>query len=222
MHRSQGCSTAKIQGFLNEFIAIRPQLFPAAPTPLAILLGIWPNPDTEAPTNLRSLYAAGKPFGKLTSLWQSQSTLLARIFSELVPPRGGGLLAKRGLEDGLVRVLVDQRDFYNVYPAFMALGHAFHAVQDFFAHSNYVELMAGLVAKGKRPDGVPVGDSIASYGVTPAEIPLPQSLSDFNFAGLKRVMGQKLFSHSKAVGPRRRGSARRTSARASTRTSIRS
>ena len=91
-------------------------------------------------------------------------------------------------------MLVRERDFYNVYPAFMALGHAFHAVQDFFAHSNYVELMAGPLTKGKHPEGVPVGDSIASYGISPAEIPLPQALRDFNLAGLKRVMGPKLFS----------------------------
>ena len=59
-------------------------------------------------------------------------------------------------------MLSAERDFYRVYPSFMALGHAFHALQDFFAHSNYVELMAGPLTKGRHPDGVPVGDSIAS------------------------------------------------------------
>lgn len=32
----------------------------------------------------------------------------------------------------------------HAYPAWQHLGHAFHGVQDFFAHSNYVELAAGL------------------------------------------------------------------------------
>src|SRR5262249_6221856 len=106
---------------------------------------------------------------------------------------GGGLASNVKIDRGLVRVLAAERDFYRVYPAFMALGHAFHGLQDFFAHSNYVELMAGPLTKGRYPDGVPVGDSIASYGVTPAELPLPVALTDFNLAGLKRIMGPKLF-----------------------------
>jgi len=192
---AKGCPTAKIQGFLQLFATFAPELVPSAPTRFAEILGAWPNPDTEAPTNRLSLYAAGKPFGRLTAFWKFQSTLLAQIFKALVPAKGGGLQAKPGLDDDNVAALVRERDFYNVYPAFMALGHAFHAAQDFFAHSNYVELMAGPLTNGKHPGGVPVGDSIASYRISPEEIPLPQELSDYNVAGLKRIMGPLLFSN---------------------------
>jgi hypothetical protein len=59
--------------------------------------------------------------------------------------------------EGILNQLANDRNFsddittlmqvdneMHAYPAWQHLGHAFHGVQDFFAHSNYVELAAGL------------------------------------------------------------------------------
>ena len=48
---------------------------------------------------------------------------------------------------GLRRKLLILRDSIDAYRAFQDLGHAFHASQDFFAHTNYVELQAPKVKK---------------------------------------------------------------------------
>src|SRR3990170_1521835 len=65
------------------------------------------------------------------------------------------------------------------YRAFQALGHAFHATQDFFAHSNYVELMAGVAVESPIPAGT--------------QVPVPQSRTGFSLKGLKTLMGAEQF-----------------------------
>ena len=83
--------------------------------------------------------------------------------------RPGGLLGKRcfaRLEDqsndktfrdeaAYLRTLLDE---IRAYVGWQALGHAFHLVQDFFAHSNYVELAAGK-AGPPCPDQMPATSS---------------------------------------------------------------
>ena len=61
-----------------------------------------------------------------------------------------------GASDTDVVALKRERNDIDAYLAYQDLGHAFHSTEDFFAHSNYVELMGG----------VNVGDSIAAKGVT--------------------------------------------------------
>ena len=66
------------------------------------------------------------------------------------------------------------------YRGTVELGHALHATQHFFAHANYVELMAG----------VDVGNPIAKS----AQIPVPQSGGAWNLTGLSAVMGKDRYA----------------------------
>jgi hypothetical protein len=71
-------------------------------------------------------------------------------------------------------------DALRAYRAFQGLGHAFHAAQDFFAHSNYVELMGGVAVEQPIKRGT--------------RIPVPQRRTDFGFEGLRQLMGTKRFA----------------------------
>src|SRR6185436_8202198 len=71
-------------------------------------------------------------------------------------------------------------DAIRAYHAYQNLGHALHAAQDFFAHSDYVEVMAGVAIGQPIPAGT--------------LIPLPASFSQFNLAGLQAVMGSQRFA----------------------------
>jgi hypothetical protein len=75
----------------------------------------------------------------------------------------------------------------DAYRAFQGLGHALHAVQDFFAHSNYVELFTGVtpgyaIASVKRPG--------SSAFWRPRDIQLP-SPPQFTLAGLHEFLVQE-------------------------------
>ena len=72
------------------------------------------------------------------------------------------------------------RDALEAYRAFQELGHAFHATQDFFAHTNYVELMAGVAVESPIPAGT--------------QVPVPQSRTGFSLKGLKTLMGAERFT----------------------------
>jgi hypothetical protein len=71
--------------------------------------------------------------------------------------RAGNVFSGSRCFDQLEDMIKDNRDFQDkakylrtlqreiqAYKAWQHLGHAFHTTQDFFAHSNYVELMSGL------------------------------------------------------------------------------
>lgn len=72
------------------------------------------------------------------------------------------------------------RNAIRAYRAHQDLGHAMHTAQDFFAHSDYVELMAGVSVGQPIPPGT--------------VIPLPADFSQFNLAGLQTVMGSARFN----------------------------
>jgi hypothetical protein len=91
------------------------------------------------------------------------------------------------------------------YFAWQHLGHAFHAVQDFFAHSNYVELAAGK-------NGPPCSPTVFKTDLCDSEIttlapdalPLPKAgstasdvnsfLDEFSAAGVGRTLGSTRFA----------------------------
>jgi hypothetical protein len=94
-------------------------------------------------------------------------------------------LCDRNLEDVMgssnshVVQLQRLRNAIRAFHAYQDLGHALHAAQDFFAHSDYVEVMAG----------VGVGEAIPA-GTT---VPLP-AFAEFNLAGLQTLMGDARFN----------------------------
>jgi hypothetical protein len=81
------------------------------------------------------------------------------------------------------------------YYGWQHLGHAFHTTQDFFAHSNYVELMAGK-------SGIPCLATMALCDDSPikeadlqrlqlSDIPTPPNFEQFNETGLRTLLGHK-------------------------------
>lgn len=90
----------------------------------------------------------------------------------------------------------------NAYYAWQHLGHAFHAVQDFFAHSNYVELAAGKNGPPCAPAVLKADlcDSEIS-GLAPGALALPKAASPgpdvasfldaFSAAGVRRSLGPR-------------------------------
>lgn len=91
-----------------------------------------------------------------------------------------------GTENPLVKELEKERDEVRAYLAFQNLGHVFHTTEDFFAHTNYVELMAS----GLGHTTVVPGDSIASItGLQPSQIPVPTNYNDFSLGGIQSLMG---------------------------------
>lgn len=72
------------------------------------------------------------------------------------------------------------RNALRAFHAHQDLGHALHAAQDFFAHSDYVELMAGVAVGVAIPPG--------------AAVLLPADFSQFNLPGLQTLMGAARFN----------------------------
>jgi hypothetical protein len=163
-------------------------------------LAINPNPDPHRTTNPRSLFhyppdpdCQGAGFGLCGYLGPVQEAYLDVIdFVEDAVNRVLGdhfdpfCFCDRDLEDVLgssnshVLRLKRLRNAIRAYHAHQDLGHALHAAQDFFAHTDYVELMAGVgVGQGIPPDTAAL---------------LPTDFSQFNLPGLQTFMGAGRFN----------------------------
>ena len=163
-------------------------------------LAVNPNPDTHRTSNPHSLFhyppdpnCQGNGFGLCGYLGPIQEAYLnvMGIVEDAVTRALGdhfdpSCLCDRNLTQVLGRsnshVVQLQRlkNAIRAYHAHEELGHALHAAQDFFAHTDYVELMAG----------VGVGQAIPA-GIT---IPLPTDFSQFNLSGLQALMGATRFN----------------------------
>ena len=145
-------------------------------------LKAYPSPDPHPPTNDRSVFAPSPPgdCGLCGALG-----FVGRDFPQIVNDVEGaaayGVSASSsfGPRDPLRRKLVRLFQAVRAYRAFSDLGHAFHTTQDFFAHSNYVELMAG----------VPVGRPIPKG----TRIEVPATFDEFSPQGLRRFMGDERY-----------------------------
>jgi hypothetical protein len=74
------------------------------------------------------------------------------------------------------------------------LGHAFHTTQDFFAHSNYVELMGGKDGPPCWPLGLVLEAGPCGTKITNPDadfILVPTEFEQFNESGLRTIMGNK-------------------------------
>jgi hypothetical protein len=158
---------------------------------LLLVLEVNPNPDPHRATNPRSLFHSppdpdcqGIGLGLCGYLGPVQEAYLGVI--GIVNDAVASALGDHNLEQVLgssnshVVRLQRLRNAIRAFQAHQDLGHALHAAQDFFAHSDYVELMAG----------VEVGQAIPPGTV----IPLPTDFSQFNLPGLQTLMGDARFS----------------------------
>jgi hypothetical protein len=162
-------------------------------------LAINPNPDPHRATNPRSLFhyppdpdCQGTGLGLCGYLGPVQEAYLdlmnvvddalARALGNHFDPFclcDRNLTEVLGSSNSHVVRLKRLRNAIRAYSAHQDLGHALHAAQDFFAHSDYVELMAGVGVGQPIPLGTP--------------ILLPADFSQFNLPGLQQVMGPARF-----------------------------
>lgn len=163
-------------------------------------LVVNPNPDTHRATNPKSLFhyppdpncqSTGLGLcGYLGPVQEAYLNLISLVDDSLKSVLGNHFdltcLCDRNLDQVLgssnsyVVRLHRLRNAIRAFRAHQDLGHAMHAAQDFFAHSDYVELMAGVA----------VGQAIPAGAV----IPLPTDFSQFNLAGLQTIMGAARFN----------------------------
>ncbi len=161
------------------------------------ILAFFPNPDPHQPTSSGSLWASPRGGPCEIPILCPAAPKLARHSRSMVgyvedqvswalgKHKGKTLEQTLGKTHYLVLRLQRDRDASRAYRAFQDLGHAFHAAQDFFAHSNYVELMAG----------VPVGTSIATAtSLKPEDVPVPASWDKFTLDGMRELMGDQRFA----------------------------
>jgi hypothetical protein len=155
-----------------------------------------PNPDPHRATNPRSLfYYPPDPAGSLLNgyfgpIQEGYLEVISTVESAVNRALGNHFdptcLCNRNLADVMgasnshVVQLQRLKNALRAYHAFQNLGHALHAAQDFFAHSDYVEVMAG-VSVGQ---GIPPGTII----------PVPVDFSQFNLTGLQTLMGSARFN----------------------------
>lgn len=159
-------------------------------------LAINPNPDPHRATSPSSLFyypaaPAGSPLIGYLGFIQEDYLDVMGIVNEAVTNALGNhfdpsclcnrsLVQVLGASNAHVVRLQRLQNALRAYRAFQDLGHALHAAQDFFAHSDYVEIMAG----------VSVGQAIAPRKF----IPLPADFAHFNLPGLQAVMGTSRFN----------------------------
>jgi hypothetical protein len=183
--RLRGCAQT-VAGSADEIRELREQPLHAF-AGLASLLGAGDNleqnpfPDPHAATGERSLF--GKKVAGCAACGALGDVNLG--YRKIIKA------VKDGIDEGLSwegkidlpeinRNLVELTHAYDAYLAFQDLGHAFHTTQDFFAHTNYVELMAGVEVEQKIPPNT--------------TIPVPETWSDFSLTGLRRLMGPERYA----------------------------
>ncbi|HXJ75551.1 MAG TPA: hypothetical protein VNM37_22030, partial [Candidatus Dormibacteraeota bacterium] len=150
---------------------------------------IYPNPDPHRATNPRSLFhypPDGQGLGGyLSPIQEAYLGAIGIVDDSLTRALGDhfdlscfcdrNLAEVLGSSNSHVVRLQRLQNAIRAYRAHQDLGHALHAAQDFFAHSDYVELMAGVAV------GVAIAPGTA--------IVLPADFSQFNLAGLRTIMG---------------------------------
>ena len=157
-------------------------------------LEVNPNPDPHRATNPRSLfyYPPGTALlngylgpvqeGYLEAVGTVEDAVNSALGNHFDPSClcNRNLAAVLGSSNSHVLQLQRLQNALRAYHAFQDLGHAMHAAQDFFAHSDYVELMAGVAVGQPIPPGT--------------VIPVPTDFSQFNLAGLQTLMGSARFN----------------------------
>jgi len=155
---------------------------------------IYPNPDPHRATNPRSLFhypPDGQGLGGyLSPIQEAYLGAIGIVDDSLTRALGDhfdlscfcdrNLAEVLGSSNSHVVRLQRLQNAIRAYHAHQDLGHALHAAQDFFAHSDYVELMAGVAVGEAMPPGT--------------AILLPVDFSRFNLTGLRTIMGDARFN----------------------------
>jgi hypothetical protein len=149
------------------------------------------SPDPHQPTNPDSpFFCCGvsglkRVLGQPPRFFRERMNFVsAQIAFALGSHRGQTLAQILGASHPLVRTLQRDRDAIDAYLAAQLIGHAMHAIEDFYAHTNYVELMAG----------VPVGSPIPASIDQRTGIAIPPGFDNFTRAGLQTVLGANRFA----------------------------
>jgi Heterokaryon incompatibility protein Het-C len=155
-------------------------------------LALVPNPDPHQPTNPDSPFfccgASGfkRVLGQPPRFFRERMTAVSdAIEFALGVHRGKTLAQTLGANHPLVKALGRDRDAIRAYDAAVEIGHAMHSIEDFFAHTNYVELLTNTA----------VGSQIPAT-VDPANgVPLPAGgFESFTETGLRGVLGDARFA----------------------------
>jgi hypothetical protein len=172
----RGCDRARLRRLAIVFD-------PVDNKQLARALAVNPNPDPHPPTNPKSMFGKVSKgscglCGKLAAVRTEYLALMTRVNRAVAFASGQSSRLK---QSSPVRRRIQRiANGLRAYRAFQAIGHAFHSAQDFFAHSNYVELMAGVdveqpIRKGTR-------------------IRVPQRRADFSMKGLRAILGAQRYA----------------------------
>ena len=166
-------------------------------TSLLPALVVNPNPDPHRATNPRSLfyfppdpntglglngYLGPIQEGYLDAMTSVEGAVSRALGNHFDPSCAcdRNLAAVMGSSNLHVVQLQRLQNALRAYHAYQDLGHAMHAAQDFFAHSDYVEVMAG----------VSVGQAIPPGTI----ISVPADFTQFNLPGLQTFMGSTRFN----------------------------
>ena len=151
-------------------------------------LALNPDPDPHQPTGENSVFTQHCPAnppkmcGKLGGVNAYYTGMMPTLQRDL--DRGlAALKAVYGASDPDTVAVKRYRQDLAAYLAYQLLGHAFHSTEDFFAHSNYVELMSGV-----EPS---TSIAAAKPALKPADTAVPASWADFSIAGVSKLLGAK-------------------------------
>ena len=163
----------------------------AALTVNNVPLALVPNPDPHQPTNPDSPFfccgASGfkRILGQPPRFFRDRMTAVSDAIAFALGDHRGRTLAQiLGATHPLVKALERDRDAVRAYNAAVEIGHAMHTIEDFFAHTDYVELMAGTTV------GTAIPATVDPNGVT---LP-PGGFQGFTEAGLRGVLGDARFA----------------------------
>ena len=149
-------------------------------------LTVNPDPDPHQPTGENSVFQQRCPANapKLCGVLGGVNSYYTTMFPALQADLDRAFVALKkvyGAGDTDTLAVERYRQGVDAYLAFQFLGHALHSTEDFFAHSNYVELLAGV-----EP---PTSIAAAKPGVRPGSLAVPATWADFSIAGISKLLG---------------------------------
>lgn len=156
-----------------------------------------PNPDPHEPTNPDSLFAANpdclpdpsQTAGFVAAVCRA-TVFFAGAQRKLVSEVGRALVLLATPSDAAESTRLMHQ--YDAYLAFQDAGHALHAAQDFFAHSNYVELMTG----GEVGEAIATRPGSDGGSWRPSQVEVPTA-EDFDLGGLVTLLDDAVGASSR-------------------------
>lgn len=165
----------------------------------AVLLRANPLPDPHNATSRRSIFhwppcrCVSRAYDALQTgvgFLQKQSresiaSAAADVRWALGSHRGVSLTWLLGKDYPPVYQLSRDLQKIDAYVALQNLGHALHSSQDFFAHSNYIELMTDVLVTKRTIGRIPENRR---------DVPVPRTFDEFSEQGLRSIMGPERYA----------------------------